>query len=148
MIFHRAEDACTSSPPGSFISEGKPNFKTYGQQSHNMIRNMGYNLKKPTGLGMTEGILVPYTGMTIEANSELNCNHRIEESRLGIEYTRYQSIPHVAKNFRAKTVVYTKEYDSDDSLEADIQDPANLAIFQHPEGASDNDDAASQAIDH
>ena len=43
---------------------------------------------------------------------------------------------------------YTKEYDSDDSLEIDIQDPTDWAIFQHLEGASDNDDAASQATDH
>ena len=75
MIFHCAEDAFTSSPPGNFVSEGKPNFKPYSWQSHNMIRNMGYNLKKPTGLGMTEGILVPYTGITKKQTNEFNWNH-------------------------------------------------------------------------
>ena len=75
---------------------------------------MGYNLKIPR-LGMTEGIPVPYTSMTKKQKEEFDWNHRIKESRLGIRYAPYQNIPSVARNFRAKTVVYTKEYDSNDS---------------------------------
>ena len=45
-------------------------------------------------------------------------------------------------------MAYTKEYDFDDSLETNKQDPADWAIFQHPEGVSDDDDTASQATDH
>ena len=44
-------------------------------------------------------------------------------------------------------MAYTKEYDYDNSLEIDIQDPTDWAIFQHLEGASDDDDTASQATD-
>ena len=88
-----------------------------------MIKSMGYNLKKPTGLGMTEGILVPYTGMTKKQTDELNRNHWMEKSQSGLGYTLFQSIPWVRKNFRAKTVTYTTKYDSDDSWETDIQDP-------------------------
>ena len=84
-----------------------------------MIRNMGYNLKKPTGLRITERILTPYTGMIKKETNEFNWNHWIKESRLGISYT-HQSIPRVAENFSAKTVTCNKEYDSDDSLETDI----------------------------
>ena len=78
---------------------------------------MGYNLKKPTGLRMTKGILVPYIGKTKKQTNEFNWNHRIKESQSGIGYTPYQSIPRLIKNFRVKTVAFTKEYDSDDSLE-------------------------------
>ena len=74
---------------------------------------------------MTEGILVPYTGMTKKQTDEFNWNHWIEESRSGIGYTPYQNIPWATKNFRAKTVTYAKESDSDDSLETDMQDPAD-----------------------
>ena len=45
-------------------------------------------------------------------------------------------------------MAYTKEYDFGGSLETDIQDPTDWAIFQYLEGASDNDDIASQATDH
>ena len=89
MIFHRAEDASTSAPPGNFVSEGRPNFKPYSHQSHNMIRNMGYNLKRRTGLGMTEGILVPYIGMTKKKKQEFEWNNQIGESWLGIRYIPY-----------------------------------------------------------
>ena len=47
-----------------------------------------------------------------------------------------------------KNIGYTKEYDSNDSLEIDIQDPTDWTIFQYPEGASGDDDVASQLIDH
>ena len=89
MIFHRAKDVSISSPSRNFVSEGRPSFKPYNHQSHNMIRNMGYNLKRPTGLGMTEGILVPYTGMTKKQKEEFDWNHRLEESRLGIRCAPY-----------------------------------------------------------
>ena len=104
MIFHRAKDASTSSPLGNFVSRGRPNFKPYSNQSHNMIRNMDYNLKGSIGLGMTKGILVPYNSMTKKQKDEFNWNHRIEESRSGIEYTPYQNIPRVTRNFKAKTI--------------------------------------------
>ena len=45
-------------------------------------------------------------------------------------------------------MAYTKVYDSDDSLETDIQDTTDWPIFQHPEGASNDDNVASQATDH
>ena len=77
---------------------------------------MCYNLKRPFGLGMTKGILIPYTGMTKKQKEEFDWNHWIEESRLGIGCAPYQRVPRVARNFKAKTVPYTKEYDSDDSL--------------------------------
>lgn len=81
---------------------------------------MGYNLKTPIILGMIEGILVPYTSMIKRRKEEYEWGHWIEESRLDIGFTPYQSVPRVTRNFRAKTVVYSKEYDSDDSLEIDI----------------------------
>ncbi|XXG76782.1 hypothetical protein AAC387_Pa08g1067 [Persea americana] len=143
MIFHRAKDASTLSPPRNFVSEAKPNFKPFSWQSHNMIRNMYYNLKKTTRSGMTEGILVPYTGMTKKQADKFNWNHRIKESQSGIGYTPYQNIPHVIRNFRAKTAAYTNEYDSDDSLEKDMQDSTDWAIFQHLEGVSDDDGTTS-----
>lgn len=49
MIFYRAEDASISSPYEAFISEGMTDFKPYSPQCRNMMRNMGYNLKRPTG---------------------------------------------------------------------------------------------------
>ena len=97
---------------------------------------------------MTERITVPYTGMTKKQKEELECNHRIEDSLLVIGYTPYRSIPRVTKNFRAKTVAYSRKFDYDDSLATDIHDPANWAIFQHQEGASDDEGTASQATNH
>ena len=44
-----------------------------------MIKNMGYNLKKPIGLGMTEGILMPYTGMTKKQTDEFNWNCKVRD---------------------------------------------------------------------
>lgn len=62
LIFHRAEDASTSSSTRAFVNEGKPDFKPYSHQFHHIMRSMGYNLiKSPTGLGLGEGILVLYT---------------------------------------------------------------------------------------
>ena len=45
-------------------------------------------------------------------------------------------------------MAYTKEYDSDDYLETDVQDLVEWAIFQGLKGASDDDDITSQATDH
>ncbi|XXG56109.1 hypothetical protein AAC387_Pa03g3611 [Persea americana] len=109
---------------------------------------MGYNLKRPTGLGMTEGILVPYIGMMKRQKEQFEWNHRIEEFWSCIGYTPYQNIPRVTRGFRAKTVAFTKDYDSDDSLETDLQDPADWNIFQHQEEATDDNDTASQSTDH
>lgn len=117
MIFHRAEDASTSSPPGDVVSEGRLNIKPYNHQCHIMMKNMGYNLKRPTSLGMAEGILVPFTSMTKSQKEEFEWSHQIEKSRLGIGFTPYQSMPRVTRNFRAKIVASIKEYDFDDSLE-------------------------------
>lgn len=62
MIFHRAKDASSSSSTRAFVNEGKPDFKPYSHYSHYIMRSMGYSIKRPTGLGLSKGIPVPYTG--------------------------------------------------------------------------------------
>lgn len=46
--------------------------------SHNITRNMGYNLKKPTGLGIRHGIMVPFHGLNKKQKEDFEWESKID----------------------------------------------------------------------